>query len=246
MTVFRLILLVAVLGGLTLLLAQNWSPAIPLVFLGLRSKPLSLAIWMLFATAAGVFTSLLISGLLQLSSRYVKPKRTSSPPSDSPRVNKRTPQENVFTQRKTTTPPANKVQIPSEYENTQDDDWDLDKNASDDWEFEERVQQREYTAADSRQYTKIQDDRDYEDFREPENDRKSADSSYSYDKTDLKNSGVGKTESVYDADYRVIVPPNNPSTTPNTSNNSDIKENDDDDWGFYDEDFDGDDKPSPR
>ncbi|MGB3654251.1 MAG: LapA family protein [Rivularia sp. (in: cyanobacteria)] len=245
MTVIRLILLVAVLGGLTLLLAQNWLPAIPLVFLGLRSQPVALAIWMLFATAAGVFTSLLISGLLQLSSRYVKPERTSYSPSDSPRVDKRTPRENVFTERKTTPPPVNKVQIPLEYENTEDDDWDLDKNASDDWEFDRRLEEREYTAADSRQYTKIQDDRDYE-FREPENDYKSADSSYSYDKTELKNSGVGKTESVYDADYRVIVPPSNPSTTSNTSDNSEIKENDDDDWGFFEEDFDGDDKPSPR
>ena len=45
MAVIRLILLVAVLGGLTLLLVQNWSPALPLVFLGIRTQALPLAIW---------------------------------------------------------------------------------------------------------------------------------------------------------------------------------------------------------
>jgi hypothetical protein len=43
MSVIRLILLVAVMGGLTLLLAQNWSPALPLVFFGIKTQPLPLA-----------------------------------------------------------------------------------------------------------------------------------------------------------------------------------------------------------
>ncbi|MBE9213445.1 LapA family protein [Plectonema cf. radiosum LEGE 06105] len=241
MTVIRLILLVAVLGGLMLLLAQNWSPAIPLVFLGLRTQPLSLAMWMLFSSAAGAFTSLLISGLLQLlSSRYTtqQPQTASYSTSteDSPRVNQRS-QPKEYYQRKSTPPPASTPQPPDEFENNQDDDWDLDKNPNDDWEFEERFDSREYQSSDSRSsYTKIQDDDDYEDSQE-------ADSSYSYNKRDLKNSNAGKTESIYDADYRVIIPPPNPSVTSKTSDDAD---NNDDDWGLFDEDFDDDDKPSPR
>ncbi len=250
MNVIRLILLVAVLGGLTLFLAQNWSLAIPLVFLGWRTQPLSLAMWMLLGAAAGALTSLLISSLLQLSSRYVTQQRqtTSYSPSDSPRVNKRTSRDNEFQERKATPTPPSTPQSPDEFENTYDD-WDLDRNLNDDWDFEQReyFEQGEYSGRLPRsQYTKIQDDRDYEDFREPENDYKSADSSYSYNKRDLKNSGVGKTESIYDADYRVIIPPPNPSTTSNTSDDSDNNDSHDEDWGFLDEDFDSDDKPSPR
>lgn len=249
MAVIRLILLVAVLGGLTLLLAQNWSPAIPLVFLGFRTQPLSLAMWMLLATAAGAFTSLLISSLVTLSSRYVTQQRQtkSYQPSDSPRAKKRIPKENNSYQRKSTPePPASTTQPADEFDNTYDDDWDLDKNVNDDWEFEERFEEKEYQPSYSRsQYTKIQDDRDYEEFREPENDYKSAANSDSYNKSDLnlKDSGVGRKESVYDADYRVIIPPPNPSTTSNTPDNSDNTQ-DDDDWGFLNEDFDDDDKSS--
>ncbi len=243
MTIIRLILLVAVLGGLTLLLVQNLSPAIPLVFLGLQTQPVPLAIWMLLGAAAGACTSLSISSLVQLSSRDFRQQRqtTSYEPKDSFRANKRTPREKESYQRNPTPPPASTAQPSEEFENTYDDDWDLDRNVNDDWDFEER----QYQETDSPSpYTKIQDDRDYEDFEEPSYDRESADSSYSYNKRELKNSGIGKTESIYDADYRVIVPPHNPSTTSKTNPNSDNKENDQD-WGFLDEDFDSD-KSSPR
>ena len=246
MTVIRLIILVTVLGGLMLLLAQNWSPAIPLVFLGVRTQPLSLAVWMLLSTAAGVLTSLLISSLVQLSSRGVKQQRQSSyQPPDSPRFNKRTPKEKAPKekefQERIYSPPASPQ--PSNYEDTYDDDWDLDRNANDDWDSEERqyFEEKEYVSRSPRSnYTKIQDDRDYEDFPFAVDDYDSADS-YSDDKSDLKDSTVEKTESVYDADYRVIVPPVNQSTTPATSDNSDNKK-DDDDWDFLEDDF-SEDKP---
>lgn len=245
MTVTRLILLVAILGGIMLLLGQNVSPAIPLVFLGLRTQPLSLAIWMLLGTAAGAFTSLLINSLVQLSSRYVMPQRqsTSYEPKDSARANKRTSREKDSYQRNPTPPQASRVQPPDEFEDTYDSDWDLDQNVSDDWEFPER----QYRATNSEtRYTKIQDDNDYEDFRQPEDDYESADSSYSYNKRELKDSGIGKTDSIYDADYRVVIPPPPPSTTSNTKPYPDPQEKEnDDDWNFLEEDF-SDDRPSPR
>ena len=251
MAVIRLIFLVTVLGGLMLLLAQNWSPAVPLVFLGLQTRPISLAVWMLLSTAAGVFTSLSISSLLKLSSRSVTQRqRTSYEQSNSPKFNQRNKRDNEFKERKFTPPPANSPQPPDDFEDSYDD-WDLDRNA-DDWDDEEK----EYSYNNPRSsYTKIQDDREYEDFREPEepeepeNDYDSVDSSYSYEESELNDSSKEerKVDSVYDADYRVIIPPANPSTTSNTSeeekNNKNDK-SDDDDWGFLDEDFDSD-KKSP-
>ena len=41
-----------------------------------------------------------------------------------------------------------------------------------------------------------------------------------------KNTGVGKTESIYDADYRVIIPPYQPPSTNPRDNDTD------DDWDF--------------
>lgn len=264
MAVIRLIFLVTVLGGLMLLLAQNWSPAVPLVFLGLQTRPISLAVWMLLSTGAGVLTSLLISSLLKLSSSGVKQRqRTFYEPSDSKQFNQRENQRNnqrnkrenefdEFKERKYTPPPASSPQPPDDFENSYDD-WDLDRNA-DDWDFEEK----RYSYNNPRSsYTKIQDDRDYEDrdyedFREPEepeDDYPKADSSYSYDKSELNDSDIEepKVDSVYDADYRVIIPPTNPSPTSDSSNeeNDNKKDkNDDDDWDFLDEDFDLD-KKSP-
>ncbi|AFY53518.1 hypothetical protein Riv7116_0941 [Rivularia sp. PCC 7116] len=254
MTVIRLILLVAVLGGLMLLLAQNWSPAIPLVFLGLRTKPVSLAMWMLFSTAAGAFTSLLISGLTQLSSRAVspQPRRTSYEPlEDSPRVNKRTyrenPRENNFEDRVYPPPPSNSPQTSNQFEDDYEDDyddWDLDRNASDDWDFEEKAEKEYFEPLPRPEYTKIQDDRDYEDFQEPENDYARTSNPYADDERDLKDSQAGKTESVYDADYRVIIPPAAASTNSQDSESSQNNQ-DDDDWDFLDEDF-AEDKSPPK
>ena len=222
-----------------------WSPAIPLVFLGVRTQPLSLAVWMLLSTAAGALTSLLISSLVQLSSRGVKQQRQSSyQPPDSPRFNKRTPKEKAPKekefQERIYSPPASPQ--PSNYEDTYDDDWDLDRNANDDWDSEEKeyFEEKEYVSRSPRSnYTKIQDDRDYDDFPESVNDYDSAADSYSYEKNDLKDLKVEETESVYDADYRVIVPPASEPATPDTSNNSENKQ-DDDDWDFLEDDFSGD------
>lgn len=251
MAVIRLILLVTVLGGLMLLLAQNWSPAVPLVFLGLQTRPISLAVWMLLSTAAGVFTSLLISSLLKLSSRSATQRQRTPYEPPPPKFNQRNKRENEFKERKFTPPPASSPQPPDDFDDSYDD-WDLDRKV-DDWDDEEKFEEKEYSYDNPRSsYTKIQDDRDYEEFREPEepeNDFDTVDSSYSYDKSELNDSDEKerKVDSVYDADYRVIVPPANPPTSSNTPNektdNINDKKDDDDDWGFLDEDFDSDKKP---
>ncbi|MBR8840961.1 MAG: LapA family protein [Stigonema ocellatum SAG 48.90 = DSM 106950] len=207
MPVIRLILLVAVLGTLTLLLVQNWSPVLALKFLGMQTQPLPLAMWILFSTAAGGVTSLLITSLFKLSNYFTAPQRQTplkSPATSPPTANRR--------RREEPTPPQEA-----------DDDWDSNSTKNDDWDFEEN---KSVDSTSSPQNTQVRDSNTYERPQEPKSTSGSG-SVYSYSYQEPKNSGVGKTESVYDADYRVIVPPYQPPTT---------KDADDDDWGFFDDD----------
>ena len=222
MDIIRLILLVAVLGGLTLLLAQNWSPVLPLVFLGIRTQPLPLAMWILFSTTAGAITSVFISSLFNLSTyltRQQSPRLKS--PAASPR-NKQTRREETFERPSVSPPPPDRTTQSRSSDVA--DDWDTNNSTDDDWDFEEKSNVAPNPSSES-----IQDrDQSYERQQQPKTTSQS-DSVYSYSYRQPKNSGVGKTESVYDADYRVIIPPYQPPTTTN-------QKNDDDDWGFFDDD----------
>ncbi|MBD2433788.1 MULTISPECIES: LapA family protein [Fischerella] len=233
MALFRLILLVAIMGGLALLLVQNWSPILPLVFFGMQSRPLPLAIWILFSTAAGAATSLLISGLFQLSS-LAAPQRPASSASKSRRtsVSGSPPPREKYADSYTSPPPS---AAKSSSQSNPDDDWDIGN--SENWDFEEK------SDATKAQDTEVRDSKSYERRQEPTDSFRSG-SSYSYSYREPKNSGVGKTESVYDADYRVIIPPYQPPSDDLTDEDN-LSENknqaDDDDWGFL-EDFEDDDQ----
>ena len=207
MAVIRLIILVTAIMGLVIILVQNLSPSLPLMFLGMRSQALPLALWILLSITAGIFTSLIITRLLKfatdlnLLAQQPIPKSIPTPP----RVRQNTPPP------KSPSPPVS--QADDEF-----DDWDTNRN-QDDWDDDS---QSEEEISPSQQSS---------------NSRTS--SVYSYSSQSPKNTAVGKTESVYDADYRVIIPPyqesdKNPAT-------------DDDDWDFFeDDDFEGDDENKPR
>ncbi len=212
MAVIRLILLVTILGGLTLLLAQNWSPALSLVFLGMQTQSLPLAMWILLSAAAGAFSSLFIASLLTLTNYFQFRQRPtqastfSSPGNNPPRP--REPQSSS-----TSPPPSN------------NDDWENNNSGDDDWDFNET----ESAPNPNPQNTQSTNSNIYERYQEPKTSNQSG-SVYSYGYREPKNSGVGKSESVYDADYRVIVPPANPSPSKKPEN--------EDDWEFLDdEDF---------
>lgn len=197
MPVIRLFLLLVVLGGLTLLLGQNWSPVLPLVFLGAKTQALPLAIWILLSVAAGAITSLFISGLSKLGNYFTRSpsSRRKDPPPPRSRA-QRSQTRYTAASRPTTKPDPDST--PSNPAN----DWVSDSSTNDDdWGFEE--------------------DTDKTQSNSP-NDVSSAPKSnyqagtYSYSHQDPSNSGVGKTESVYDADYRVIKPPySQPDTAEN-------------------------------
>ena len=209
MAITRLIILLTLVLGLLLLLVQNLSPSLPIVFVGMRTLPLPLALWILLSITAGIFTSLIITRLLKLAS-YLSlqdqqpiPKAIPTPP----RVKQNTPPP------KSPPPPIN--QVDDEF-----DDWDTNRH-QDDWNDEENSESVEETS--------------------PSQQSSSSRSSsvYSYSSQEPKNTAVGKTESVYDADYRVIIPP-----SPKSGKN---QATDDDDWDFFeDDDFEDDDDNKPQ
>jgi hypothetical protein len=213
MSIIRLILLVVVLGGLTLLLVQNLSPALPLVFLGMRTKPLPLSLWILFSVGSGGLTSLLISSLFKFTNYF------SSQPSTGTFKSTTTTSRVPKPSRDETIPPSGSSREPvskTTYTSNDDfDDWETDDSQADNWDFDEQRQTRKSPASPERQ----------------------SDSVYSYSSQAPQNTGVGKTESVYDADYRVIIPPYQPDTT---------NQSDDDDWNFLEDDDFEDDQENPR
>ncbi|MEH2196441.1 MAG: LapA family protein [Nostoc sp.] len=231
MAVIRLILLVALLGGLTLLLVQNFSPALSLVFLGVRTQPLPLAIWILFSTTIGALTSVLIATFFNLSNYFVaEPRQTPERRSTtSPRA-KTTQREESTSRPSSPPPPASKKE---ESASDEFDDWERNSSRDDDWNFDEKSEE-----APNPNPQPTRDSKTYERQSEAKSSSQSG-SVYSYSYREPKNTAAGKTESVYDADYRVIIPPYQPPTTNQAG---------DDDWEFFDddEDFEDNDKPSRR
>lgn len=243
MAVIRLFLLLVVLGCLVLLLVQNWSPVLPLVFLGARTQPLPLAIWIVFSIAAGAITSLFISACFTLSNYFSSSQPKRRQVAASPRSNTTRPEStrtsesytnpNSYT---TSTSPPKTAPTPSEDFN----DWE--SNSSEDWNFEQETKKTDDTPKPEPQDT-VRETKNYEANNEPKSS--SAQSSYSYSYREPSNSGVGKTESIYDADYRVLTPPYRQETSENKNQNDD--DWGDDDWGLDDEDWGNeDDNDSPR
>ena len=241
----RLILFVAVMGGLTLLLASNWSPTLALKFLGMETRPLPLSVWILFSTAAGAFTTLLVSSLYQLSNYFVPQRQEVSKPRYTPGRTESRRTVEVPPRPKASQTNTQRQQAPTM---SVEDEWL--RGQSDDWEFEEEEEEVDELRPSSA--TKETKDRNsYTPEQQPKNSR-SADSEYSYSSREPKNSGVGKAESIYDAEYRVIIPPyqapadnNDEVNSPinNSQINSQINKqvntqdnNDDDEWEFLDED----------
>ena len=225
MPVIRLILLLVVLGGLTLLLAQNWSPALPLVFLGVKTQAFPLAVWILISLAAGAFTSLLLAGLFKLSNYFARrslalrrnvkapPPRASAQRSEAPKAAATSSKPDTDS-----TPPSDS------------DDWESGStNDDDDWDFEEDTDKaRNYSSQNT-----VRDSTSYEVSTEPKSGYQSG-SVYSYSYREPSNSGVGKTESVYDANYRVVTPPYRQTDTAKEDEDWGVDE--DEDWGFDDDD----------
>ncbi|CEJ44724.1 LapA family protein [Umezakia ovalisporum] len=228
MAVIRVILLSAVLGVLTLLLVQNWSPVLSLVFLGMVTLPLPLAMWIFFSTAAGAFTSLLITTLVKVSGYFGGQQRQrpfksagTSPPTKARYREEPQPQ---------TYKPFSSASKTDSADSSAFDDWETNDSRNDDWDFDEKQRS---APSPSSETPPMKESQSYQPQQQPQN------TTYSYNYRDPKNTAVGKTESVYDADYRVIIPPYQPPTTNQVD--------DEEDWTFFeDDDSEDEDRPSRK
>ena len=241
MSVNRLILLVVVLGGVILFIAQNWSviPPLPLVFLGIQTQALPLSLWMLVSTVAGAIVYELVSGLLRLANFRERQETFKSSSTPRTKTSTRTYSQRYSSAQTKSRSEGSSSQPPKSAtkNKTQEyDDYDGWDNAGEleDWDFED---EREETSSSYRE-TEVRD------TNTPPSNRKEkstydSDSTYSYNSRKPQNSGVGKTESIYDADYRVIASPYQSSNT----NQFHEEEDEYDEWDFLeDDDFEVEDK----
>lgn len=210
MPVIRIVLLFVVVGGLALFAFSNLSPVLPLVFLGMPTAPLPLATWIGIAIASGVLTSFFLQFLqfLQRStstSSFAEPDQVSP---QNPPFRRESVEEPLYSRQSTTAPPT--PPTPKKGTST---DWEED-NAQN-WEFEQGATTATPEPKDSTKGT----------TQQPQNSPPSGTYSYSYREQDKKQAGVGKADAIYDANYRVIKPPNQT-----------VKPDDDEDWGFEDDD----------
>lgn len=255
MALIRLVLLLALAGGLFLLVQFNWTP-MQLTFLGVQTPALPLALWILGAIGAGIITNLLITSLFSLSNyfavRAARSKfRQASRQSGFQSRSTASSSESRSSYTRTATARAadedadwnnwdgyeepvdrSSSQTRSPVDNDPLDDWEAEPN--DDWDVDEPSD-----APKTSRSTGSRGRTDYETQQEPKTSSRQG-SVYSYSYREPKDSGVGKAEPVLekpvvDADYRVIVPPFRP-LDPEPAREEPPEEDNADDW-FDDDDI---------
>ncbi|MDX2097815.1 MAG: hypothetical protein SFW36_08560 [Leptolyngbyaceae cyanobacterium bins.59] len=224
----RLLIVLLVLSGLVAFALQNMIPTLPIVFLGLQTPPLPLALWILIALTAGALTTIAISSLLGLSRYFARETGRRSVKADSRRSSFRTSasnfqdrsQERRSTQSKTQSSPRS--QTPEDQEFFGDDDEDFLEDDFRDEEADPPPNRRTVTNSAPKATP------------EP--------STYSYSAGSSVTTGAGRKEAVYDAEYKVIIPPyrvteepfspppNQPAQSPPQTEPQPDSWNDWDDW----------------
>lgn len=243
----RIVLLLIALGGLTVFALQN-SVFLKLVFLGIKTQALPLGFWILAAVALGVLTALVIAWLLNTISSWGNAKLLS-------RISQLEAENASYqSQNRTTTSTYQNYSYAaaSSSSTSASNTSSSNLNSDREWEEEDDDEDSSYDSSTSSVASDVSD-RNYEAKQEPTTTYRSG-SVYSYGYKNPSNSSDGKTESVYDAEYRVITPPYRPLDTeepeniPESPSTKPQNNDDDDDWGFDDDDeWDLDDKEkNPR
>ncbi|MGA7937656.1 MAG: LapA family protein [Kovacikia sp.] len=220
---FRLILLLAIVGGFVLFTGSNLQP-LSLIFLGIQMPALPLAFWVLGAIGAGVLTTLAISILFNLS-HYVAGRAVRSQFKQSARGNRF---QGFRRDRFATTPNASSSSpsAPAKDDDTAWKNWEgyetpLDhkraesesvnrNNLANDWEtdvledWDDEVTDRtpanpsgDFLGDRPRAEPFPRNRANYEVSQEPKTSSRSG-SVYSYGYRDPGTSGVGKAESTVD------------------------------------------------
>ena len=216
-----LFFLIFVISGLALFAWQNWSPSLSLTFLGLKSIPLPLSVWILAALVAGVITYLLIYGIFGLSNYLFKKNlQPSRPPSGKSQHQNQTGEgRDRYSQSQGISDSQSSFNLNKGSEPTEEDenfdDWEQGPpKVSHSWDSSTEEQDIEEPQESVNQGST---QKNYEAEQQPKTESWSG-SVYSYGYRDPSSSGVGQTESVYDADYRVITPPPPPDPSKPTEN----------------------------
>lgn len=240
---FRFLLVLAIIAGLAGFTLQNTTPAIALVFLGIQFPALPLSWWVLGAIAAGATTTIVIQLLFGLASfasgQTVRSRlqsnfrrQSSSSESYSSRSEKGKPssrqeaddsawQDWSGYESSASSRNPEPVSQRSPVSNS-DDDWE--RPMSDDWDEEPEDAYRSKRA--SRARLSEDDLKNFETKQTPKQASQTG-SVYSYSYREPDGSGVGRSEKVVDAEYRVIVPPYQP---PADSPPVSVPEESADDW----------------
>jgi uncharacterized integral membrane protein len=197
MPILRLILLLGIASLLLLFVLPNWEPSMQLVFLGIRSPAFPLSLWILGAIAAGILTTLAISILFRLTGFTAQRKGRKKA-----RSFEQSPRTYSYTQA-----PA---QESVSQAGGKSSDWEEDAS---DW-FDDSSSWEDEPATPNRTRTR------YDSSQTPASGSQTG-SSYSYSYREPKDTRPSAPESVVDADYRVIIPPNR-----NLQNEDDFEEND--------------------
>ena len=265
MAAFRLVLVLAILVGLCVFALQNWSP-LQLVFLGVKTQALPLAIWILVAVAVGFLTSWAVAWLLELYDYLsvgklrsrIRQLEAEKANSQWQRRDSQSASGGSYSYSSTNTTSDSKQQ------SSKNDDWRDREDISNvtDRSYEVKQEPTSSSRSGSVYSYSYKNPSDSgvgktESVYNADSNKNPSDSGVGktesvYNADSYKNppsdSGVGKRESVYDADYRVITPPYRDPYTQKTDNEweSNKKSADDEDWGFDDDDdFDDDDLDNP-
>ena len=191
----RIFLLAVVVAVLIIFTVQNWLPVLPLVFFGSQTTALPLAIWMVIFMAAGALTSVALQLINYVPSRIASGEEFNRQDVELP---PRNPPENPLEkEEKTYTTGRTK----SDWEKPRNPDWE--PQPEDDWDIEEPPEEATRPRIN---FNLEKPARDYEVRRQPTTKEQSG-SVYSYGYRQPEDTGVGKPEQVYDANYRLIRPP---------------------------------------
>lgn len=227
MPVIRIALLFLVIGGLVLFAFSNLSPVLPLVFLGMKTPVLPLAAWIGIAIASGAITSFFLQSLSYMHWGYSTQtlEERDYVPSRSRSFRRESPEEPAPEPQTRYAPPPPETPTKrdgSDWEERVDEDWDFDEESAAPTSYQQDFER------DRSMGTPHSERSSYEVKQEPKTASQTG-SVYSYSYRESTESGVGRTDAVYDANYRVITPPLQKTPDPE----------EDDDWGFgNEEDFD--------
>jgi hypothetical protein len=220
MPVIRLILVLGIVGGLAALAVSNGASMVSLMFLGMATPTLPLAVWLLGAIAAGMVTTLAINLLFSLSNywavRQVQPRSLRRPPSASVKANPAA--KSVFQTGRPARPAAAKSEGDEAWQNWDGyEDSQRARPASPGTRIQDLGSENVRRAAESDDWDFMVDD-DWDAVPRPASPAPTPSpgfGSYSDRAANApKPATADKSKLVVDADYRVIIPPYKASPPP--------------------------------